>query len=168
MLDFSQEKQELELIEEGEYELELKMEWAKTQAGDPYINCLFRIREDVNQEYKGRTIYDGIYRTKKTGEFNYAKIKGIIDTQPNPTYQFEDYDEVILTLNNTLLRAKVTVEEADESRAGSKTKNVIEYLSYKPTKYPTKKDTAKTVNNIKPTPKVEEEFDELDDESLPF
>ena len=166
MLDFSKEETNVyELIEEDEYEFELKTEWATTKAGDKYINCIFKIRDDVEQNYQNRLVFDGIYRLKSTGEFQYSKIKKLIECLPNPVYSFEDYDEVIQLLSGALIRAKVKIEYADEARPGSKDKNVIGYLSYLPTNHPTKKVVAPTVESVKNQP---QNTDVTDEEDIPF
>lgn len=172
MLDFSQDKRkEYPLVKPGVYETELKLEWNKTSGGVPYINCIFFIREDVEQEHKGDRVFDGIYRSKTTGEYNYDKIKGIIETTVKKKYQFEDYDDLIQELNGTLLRVNIDIEKADESVAGSKDRNVVVYCSYQPTKFPTKGPSAPTVKEVKQQVEkiAEKESDVSDDEEgLPW
>lgn len=140
MLDFSQKKEKTRRIIEkpGFYEMELKAEWAETSKKVPYINCIFTVRSDVNQEYQGMYVYDGIYKSSTTGDFNYDKIQALIETQVKPNYQFEDYDELIQHFNGLLLRAEVLIEEADDNVPNSKRKNVIKYCSYAKTNHPTK------------------------------
>ena len=150
MLDFSQTKKKVyPLVKEGTYETELKLEWSKTGNGDPFINCIFFIRTDVNQEHQGERVFDGIYKNKATGEFNYNKIKGIIETTVKKRYQFEDYDELIQELSGTLLRINVEIEKADESVPGSKDRNIVSYCSYQPTRFPVKGASAPTVEEAK-------------------
>lgn len=168
MLDFSQEeKKEFQLIDEGEYEFELKVEWAKTKSSnEPYINCILKIRDDVDQKFQGSLVFDGIYKSKKSGEFNPGKIKSIIEAMRNPVYKFEDYDELIQHLNGNFVRANVLIEEADETIPNSRTRNVIEYKSYKTTKYPNKGVSAPTVESVKK--ETESRFEEESDDDIPF
>ena len=140
MLNFREKKEQTRSIIEkpGFYEMELKAEWAETSNKVPYINCIFTVRDDVAQEFQGKYVYDGIYKNKNSDDYNYDKIQAIIETQPNPEYDFEDYDAVIQYFNGLLLKAEVIIKEADDKVPNSKRKNEIKYLSYAKSKYPKK------------------------------
>lgn len=58
------ENREYELITDGDYEVTLEAEWAKTKSGDQYINCKFTIRKDVDQKFGGRIILTVFTKTK--------------------------------------------------------------------------------------------------------
>lgn len=139
----------LEPITPGSYEVELTAEWKKTREDVPYINCCFKIREDVEQEFKGRLVFDGIYKSKKTGELQASKINGILSTIPNVKQDFESYDELLQYINGTKMIITIDIEEADPSIENSKDRNILVYMSYKPTQHPVK-------------------LEEITDDDLPF
>lgn len=121
-------------ITPGEYEVILNTEWKETkQTKQKYINCAFTIRKDVKQEFGGRMVFDGIYKSKQTGDFQQSKINGLLYAIPNPRLDFETYDELIQYLNDTPMIISVELEPADPNVEGSKDRNVVKYLSYKPT-----------------------------------
>jgi hypothetical protein len=166
MLSFKEKKDKsVGIIEKpGYYEMELTAEWAETNNKEPYINCIYTVRDDVNQEFQGKRVYDGIYKNKNTGEYNYNKIQSILETQENPQYDFEDYDAIIQHFNGLLLKAEVIIKEADERVPNSKRKNEIKYLSYGKSKFPKKLTVA-------PTSRFEEkenDVDVTDTDELPF
>lgn len=125
------EKTEYELVQPGEYEVTLNAEWKQTRVGDNYINCVFKIRKDVEQDFGGRIVFDGIYKNKNTGELQPSKINGILAAIPNAKQDFESYDELIQYINDQNMIVEINIQKADPSVVGSKDKNVIKYLSYK-------------------------------------
>lgn len=166
MLNFSEKREQTYSIIEkpGFYEMELKAEWAQTNQKVDYINCIFTVRDDVNQEFQGKFVYDGIYKQKNSDEFNYNKIRAILETQENPKFDFEDYDELIQYLNGLLLKAEVVIEEADDKVPNSKRRNTIKYLSYGKSKFPKKL-------TVTATSRFEEKKDDVDvtfSDELPF
>lgn len=128
--DKTVEKKDFELIAAGEYEVTLSADWGKTKAGDPFINCTYTIRKDVQQDFGGRLIFDGIYKSKLTGEFQASKLNGILAAIPDSTQDFETYDDVIQYISGANMIVEVEVQKGDP---GYNDKNVIKYLSYKPT-----------------------------------
>ena len=125
-------KDEFELIEPGRYDCTLVTEWRETRGGDAYINCAFRIDKDRNQKFGGRIVFDGIYKSKTTGDYQASKINALLATIPNPKTDFEDYDELLLYLNGIKVNVEIDIEPADPERPMSKDKNIITYLSYQP------------------------------------
>lgn len=123
---------EFVLIEPGQYAVVLNAEWQKTKLGDPYINCIFKIRKDVEQDFGGRIVFDGIYKDKKTGGLREDKINGILSTVKNPRTDFEDYDDLIQYFNGLEMYVDIIIDKADPEVPNSKDKNVIKYLSYAP------------------------------------
>lgn len=126
------ETTEYVLIEPGQYAVTLNAEWQKTKAGDPYINCIFKIRKDVEQDFGGRIVFDGIYKDKKTGVLKEDKINGILSTVEKPKTDFEDYDDLIQYFNGLNMYVDIAISPADPENPNSKEKNVIKYLSYAP------------------------------------
>lgn len=121
-----------ELIEKGDYEVTLQCEWAKKMSNpnELYINCKFKIREDVEQSFGGRFVFDSIYKQKGTSDYNKTKINGILGAIPRAKLDFEDYDELIQYLNGQNMVITIEVERANEYH--STDKNVVKYLSYRP------------------------------------
>lgn len=145
-----------ELIKEGEYEFILKAEWKQTKDGNPYINFVWQIRKDVEQENAGRIIFDPLYRNKETGEFSASRINGLLSAIPNVKLDFEDYDDLIQYMNGQCMRAKVGIKKANPEDPLSKDRNNIVFGSYRPTAHP-------YVDATIAAPKTEEQLlEELD------
>ena len=158
-----QENTEYKPVDKGEYEVVLTAEWKdKLDKSGKFINCAFRIREDVEQKHQGRLVFDGIYESKTNkGVYQPAKIEGILDTVADANYEFKNYDEVIQYINGLAMRVEVQIEPADPEKPNSKDRNIIKYLSYKPTLHPLAGGGENPFKNIK-------NADEIDVDSLPF
>lgn len=131
-LSFTGKQEERALVAEGEYEVTLKTEWGYTKSKDPYIKLIYTIRKDVEQNEQGNIIYDGIYKSKTTGEFSKKKIDSILAGIPNPKLDFENYDELIQYLNNVNMIVEVVIEKADGVNLQND-RNSIKFWSNKPT-----------------------------------
>ncbi|WP_281512253.1 DUF669 domain-containing protein [Mammaliicoccus vitulinus] len=162
MLNFEKPSSQYTLIEKGEYEFILTVEWKQTKNHDSFINCAFKIRKDVPQQYGGQIVFDGIYKNKTTGEYSRDKINHILGTIPNAKYDFESYDELIQYINGIKIRATVDIQESDNYPP----KNVIVYLSYKETNYPESKTDAVSESNNNGDKNVEKL--DISDDDLPF
>lgn len=146
----------IELVEKGDYEVTLCCEWAKKQSDqEPYINCKFKIRDDVEQSFGGRQVYDAIYKQKGTEDFNKTKINGILSAIPRAKLDFEDYDELIQYFNGQTMIVSIDVEPANSYH--SKDKNIVKYLSYRPSEV---EDLPRDINDV--------EMVEVESEDLPF
>ncbi len=136
MINFTgkNETTEFELIEDGDYEVTLNAEFKQkfTDPDDVYINCKFAIRTDVEQAFGGRIVFDSIYKTKSTGDYQKSKINGILSAIPDAKLSFEDYDEFVQYINGKNMVITIETELANEFH--SKDKNIVKYLSYKPSK----------------------------------
>lgn len=137
------EKEEFGLIDDGDYEVVLKAEVRKTKDGSKdFLNLGFKIREDVDQPFKGRYLFEAAWRDKGNPNlFDFKKINSIIVTQKGlPTYQtkFKDMDEVILYLNG--LQLLLTVETSFDEYSGQE-KNFIAKKSFRPSVWNTKVQT---------------------------
>lgn len=155
-----------ELIEKGDYEVTLQCEWAKKK-NDPsklYINCKFKIREDVEQSFPGRLVFDSIYQQENTGDYNKTKINGLLGAIPRAKLDFEDYDELIQYLNGKNMIISIEVEKANQWH--SEDRNVVKYLSYRPSEVP-------MATVAEPAPKAlvfndDDDMTYVDDGDLPF
>lgn len=147
-----QENKEFEPIVDGDYEVTLEAEWAKTKStSEPYINCKFTIRKDVDQKFGGRIIFDGIYKSKTTGEYNASKINGILMAIPCAKMDFNDYDELIQYINGQNMIISIKTQEAQGDYPA---RNIVEFCSYR------------TTENLPKTEKPT--LTEVTDEDLPF
>lgn len=146
----------IELVEKGDYEVTLSAEWNKKQSNDePYINCKFRIRDDVEQSFGGRYVYDSIYKQKGTEDYNKSKINGILGAIPNAQLDFEDYDELVQYFNGKNMIVSIDIEPANAYH--SKDRNIVKYLSYRASEVG---DSATEIDDFNMT--------EVDDGDLPF
>lgn len=141
-------------IEPDDYETTISLEYKKTQAGDLFINCRFTIREDVDQDFQRRIIFDGIYKSKTTGEYSPSKINALLaainTNEDNPQWDFEDYDDLIQFLNGKNVKITVELQKADPNNPSSTDKNVVKYLSYRPTDFKATNFSATITQNNEP------------------
>lgn len=132
MYEFEQ-KEEYSLIPNGEYEVILERAERRTaNSGKEYINLTFRIRNDVNQQCQGRTIFEAIFPDReRMGQFDHKKLGSIIRTQgASGKYSFADDDELIQYINGLAMRITIEIKEPDEYH--TENYNQIKYRSYKP------------------------------------
>lgn len=125
-------------IEPNDYETTISLEYKKTQGGDLFINCKFAIRDDVEQDFQRRIVFDGIYKSKTTGEFSPQKINALLAAinanETTPKWDFEDYDELIQFVNGKNVKITVELVKGDPAQ-GTNDKNAVKYLSYQPTAF---------------------------------
>lgn len=125
------EQAEFQLIEPGTYAVVMNAEFKKTKKGDDFINCSFKIMKEYDNTWGGRIVFDGIYKSAKTGAFNEAKINAILSTIPNAKKDFEDYDELVQYINGVQMAIDIDIEQADDNVPNSKDRNIVKYLSYR-------------------------------------
>ena len=132
-LSFTGKKEERPLIQEGKYEVTLNSEWAKTKAGDDYIKLTYTIRKDVEQNEQGRLVFDGLYKSKTTGQFPSSKINAILSAIPNAKLDFDSYDELIQYLNDVNMIVEIVTEKADGANALQNDRSTVKFWSNEPT-----------------------------------
>jgi hypothetical protein len=128
-------KPEYSLITESDYEVILeKAEIKSTETGKRYIEVYFRIRNDVEQAFKGMRVRDTIWADKvNPNQFDNKKLHKILLTQgPEGRYKFADEDEIIQFINGLPMMIHVSQKEADEYH--QEAYNEVKYLSYRPSK----------------------------------
>lgn len=138
---------------EGVYECFIeKLEQGETNNGIKRINITFRIRSDVEQEYKGGTIFDTIWREKENPEFyDKKKINRLLGTQNvKEGTTFASIEEVIKCLSGAKLQVNLGVRFSEYS---GKDENYVKY-------YGSSKVVAQTFAN--------NETIEITEEDLPF
>lgn len=161
--DFTQEEKK-PLITEGDYEVVLQLaEKRETLTGKVYINCQFKIRNDVNQPFAGAYVYDAIWEDKtREGTFDFNKLKAIVKTQPDAKLTFASDDEIIQFINGLLMKVHILKKPADSYH--TEEYNEIKYCSYKPTSAPLKTiGEANGVSSVSVPSNIE-----INDEDLPF
>lgn len=175
-LHFTGEVQEtaFALIEPGYYAVTMSAEFKKTKGGSDFINCAFKIMKEYDNTWGGRIVFDGLYKSTQSGEFQRAKIDAILATIKNFKNDFEDYEELVQYINGTEMIVYIDIEKADENVPTSKDRNVIRYLSYKSLEdnlgLIKKQEKAETKVTTKvETAKEETKKDEIDEpDELPF
>lgn len=125
-----------DLIPEGDYEVVLETAEIKKTKDETkrYINCMFKIREDVEQGSKGRVVFDTIWSDRENpNQFDKRKLHKILLTQgPNGKYSFADDDEIVQHINGLTMIVHVNKNGADQYH--QEDYNEVKYCSYKPSK----------------------------------
>ena len=159
-LNFEFQKSEYGLVDEGIYEMNLKVSLKTSKNGKDYISLDWRIRDDVEQENQGRHVFEAIFEKKdQPGTFHDEKLTKILSVQGKEgRYHFDDIDEVLQFINGWNVRCGVKIGEPDEYK--TEEYNFISF--YSATKNPTQTLTTnvektKTVNQV-----------DIPDDDLPF
>jgi hypothetical protein len=139
-----------ELLKEGEYEAVIEAIEIKTlQSGKEKIGIKFRIRTDVEQEAKGRVVFEDIWKEKENPQyFNRKRLNQLLGTQHlHDGMTFDGIESVLAVLKGGFVRIKVAVQFSEYRKEDE---NKIAY--YKTT--------------TKPAQKIEKK--EIKDEDVPF
>lgn len=125
-----------DLIEDGTYEGVIKMEMRTSLAGKNYISIQVRIRDDIEQEFKNRVVFDMITKDKNNeNEFVKWKVFKILKAIDCPNNkEFSDYEEYMDFVTGSFLRVKIA---SKLDTYDNKNKNYI--ADYMVTEYPTNK-----------------------------
>lgn len=105
------------VIPEGEYEVII--EKVELQANKDNTNkCIFlqyRIREDVDQEYKRFVIFERIWQNRETHQFNLDRLNRLLSsaTKLADGKVFNTLNEVLEELKDSKLRVVVKIEHDD-------------------------------------------------------
>ena len=154
---------EFTLIDDGKYEVLLeKVEPKVSTNGNKYLNLTFKIRADVEQNFKNRKLF---YRINaKEGDptgYDFNRLNKLIITQKNTAnYKkyFNDIDEVLQYLVG--LHLVLYVETSFDDYMG-KDRNSVKDWSFEPSVW----DTQEHPVEIQ---KANTEQLELEDQELPF
>lgn len=161
--DKTVEKKDFELIKEGRYEAILNAEWRKDFDGETIINCSYKIRKDVEQESKGRIVFDKI-KKDKNGVYHTGKINAILASIPNSRQDFETYDDLVQYMNDKLINIEVTIIKANPDYPNSRDKNGIKYYTSLPSQFPELKEENVSFS----TDNSSNNLPEVNEEDLPF
>lgn len=157
---------EFALIDDGKYEAVIeKVEPKESQKGTKYLNVTFKIRNDVDQEFKNRKLFYRI--TEKEGDpcYDFNRINKLIITQKNTAnYKkyFTDVDEVLQYLIG--LHLIITVETAFDDYS-QKDRNNVKDWAFEPSIWDTQDHSPKIEKAN--TEKLDAVLD-LPDNQLPF
>jgi hypothetical protein len=153
---------EFSLIDDGKYEVVIeKVEPKESQKGNKYLNVVFKIRNDVDQNFKNRKLFYRINSKEGDVCYDFNRVNKIIITQKNTAnYKkfFIDVDEVLQYLVG--LHLVLTVETSYDEYS-QKDRNNVKDWSFEPSVWDTQEHPAKV---------VEEHTEGLDlpDAELPF
>jgi len=141
------------LVTDGYYEGVIKLELKTSNAGKEYISVSVRLRDDIDQQFKNRVIFDMIPKDKNNeNEFLKWKVFRILKAIDCPDSKtFEDYDEYVDFVTGSFLRIKVGTKFDNYS---NENKNVI--LEYTATQFPT--NTLVSSADVKETPVPEDDL----------
>jgi hypothetical protein len=121
------EKQEdYGLLKDGEYEVRLeKIEQKTTQNGKENLSLMFRVRDDVEQEFQNRVLFESIWKEKDTDFYNRKRLNQLIGTQHfEDGTSFESIGDIINELNGSSLIVVITTKFNDYQ---NKDENSISY-----------------------------------------
>ena len=102
-----------ELLKEGEYEVVIETIEIKTlQSGKEKIGIKFRVRSDVEQDAKGRIVFEDIWKEKENPQyFNRRRLNQLLGTQHlKDGVVFEGIEGIIEVLKGAYVRIKVAVQ----------------------------------------------------------
>ena len=160
------EKEEYDLIPDGDYEVVLEDAQVKSFKKDPnkqYLSLKFVIRQDVEQGCCGRAIFESVFKDKANpDQFDHRKLQKIILTQKGKdTFQnkFANEDELIQYINGLTMQIHISLKEPDEYHDSSF--NEVKFCSYKPS-------TVKLQEVGSPKPQKKVEYVDFQDPDLPF
>ena len=145
-------------IAPGDYEVVLdKVDKGITLNGTPRLKLTFKIREDVEQDFKGRLIWETLWLDKredyaKDGWFDMGRLEKIILSQPDGKRTFNSADEVLVYLNG--LHMLVTIENSeprwDDKKGDYVTDSNIVRYSHRPSVWDVTPHTATAPKVSKP------------------
>ena len=110
------ENEKRDPLPEGDYEVTAeKVELKRLQSGKTKISLWLRVRSDVEQEGKGRVIFDDIWKEKDHPEYyNRKRINNLLGTQEiKDGTVFETVQDVMATIQGGHMIAHVAQEFND-------------------------------------------------------
>ena len=131
------DREERELIDEGVYEVVLdtaEVRSYKSDSSKQYLSLKYIIRQDVEQKFCGRWVFESVFRDKNNpDQFDHRKLQKIILTQKGKdTFQnkFANEDELIQYINGLTMQIHISVKDPDDYHETQY--NEVKYLSYRP------------------------------------
>jgi len=121
-----------QLMDEGEYEVRIeKVERKMLPSGKEKLQITYRVRDDVEQKYQNRCVFEDIWAERENPEmFNRKRINQLLGTQAiEDGHTFDSINDVINFLLGCNLVVHISVE-FDEYR-NENVNNVSYYRSSK-------------------------------------
>lgn len=161
--DESQAQQnDFSLVEEGMYEVKIELMSTKTTPnGKEAIAVRYRIRDDIDQKFQNRVLFEDIWKERKSDYYNRKRLNQLMGTQHFPDGKtFGDIYEVMDELQGRFLQVKVVIEHNDYT---GKDENKIAFYSstdHGPQELGEEDDTSTTEGDIDDI--------EVEEDDLPF
>lgn len=149
------------LMKAGEYELVIiEAEQTYSPGGTECFKIHGVVRNDVEQEYQNKHIYDNLWLSERALPFSEQKMNGVNNALSLPEVEYPTYNEWGMQLRGRAIRAKISPSKAQEGY--SQRDNVNYYMA---TRHP-------DLNHIfqaTPTLSAPEKSDAAEDDvELPF
>ena len=176
-INFGEEydQQDFGLVDDGKYEFVIEEVAVKTssKSGNQYLNFKFRIRKDVEQNFKNRVLFYTIGKKEGDPCFDFSRVNKIILTQKDrPDYKsrFLDFDEVLQYLHGLHLVATV---ETNFDKYSNEDRNEIKDWSWEPSVWDTtdhknEEPAPETLSAETPSKPESVPAPDGEDEDLPF
>jgi len=89
-----------DLIPKGKYEvIAEKIDIKQFSTGTEYIYIHFRIRDDIEQDYGNRVIFERIFKEKRTEIFNRRRLTSLLKAcVKEPKLKYDGIDEILETI----------------------------------------------------------------------
>lgn len=157
-----------DLIPKGKYEvIAEKIDIKQFSTGTEYIHIHFRIRDDIEQEYSNRVIFERIFKEKGTEIFNRRRLTSLLKACiKEPKLNYDGIEEILETIVGSKLVINVG-QRHDEY--WDEDENYVSY--YEPTQHGDK--LLGSVNAPAPeSPKKELKYEDttlnVEEDDLPF
>lgn len=132
MDDTTNDSVEYEQIKDGEYEVEIESieETEIPTTHTPKLKFVYTIRSDVEQNFKGRKIFEDRFKLKDTHDYNKKRLRQIVGAtkRAEPTQAFPTLKDVLDFLVGK--QVVVNVKNEDDSYNG-KTRTKLNVKFYK-------------------------------------
>lgn len=163
-----EEQETRTFIPEGEYEVFIeKAELGSNKDNTNHcISLQYRLRDDVEQQYKRFVVFERLWQNKETKQFNTDRLHRLLScaTSIEDGKVFNSLQEVLDTLKGAKLIINVKVEHDDYNDVD---KNFVYF--YKKSKHlPQSLDQVASTTNTKEVAKEEPVFVGITEEELPF
>lgn len=101
------------LMEPGEYELLITDAFeTATNGGTPYVSVKSVVRNDVEQKYQNKPIFDSLWLTEGAAPYTERKINSIDKVLGMPEATYAGYDDWGNAIRGRAIRAKITHSKA--------------------------------------------------------
>ena len=158
MTGAEKESTEFSKIEDGEYEVEIDsaLEGEIPTTHTPKLKVVYTIRSDIDQNFKGRKIFEDWFKNKATNDYNKKRLKQLIlaTARAEPNQVFHNLQEILDFLVGK--QVIVVVKNEDDSWNGQ-TRTRLNVKYWKESQH---KPTTITQDN--------EKVDDVPDSDLPF